>query len=225
MKDYLFGRDAMRNWAKEEFSFGKIEMKKILHQALSKVHISFDIWTSPYSTYAFLGVVAHFITKTRGPTTTESILLAMRRMYASHSGEDIAKVLRDVLVDFELVDKVGVFMADNAETNDVAVKVLLAEIRPDLKEIAAYRGRCLAHILNLAARDFLYGNDPDLFLKKVAGEEAIMTADQLRVAQSEWRTKGALGKLHNLIIYIRSSPQRKEVFRQVVVDDDEVDCK
>lgn len=74
VKDYLWGRDARRNWAKDEFVAAKGRMKQMLNDALSKIHISFDIWTSPYSTYAFLGVVAHFITKLDDKTKSQSIL-------------------------------------------------------------------------------------------------------------------------------------------------------
>lgn len=220
MKEYLFGRDAMRNWAKEEYVVAKNKIKELLLNTLSKIHVSFDIWTSPYSTYAFLGVCAHFIIEREGKTVSQSTLLALRRMHGDHSGENIAKVLREVLIEFEIVDKVGVFIADNASNNDTAIKELL-----QTKDISNRRARCLGHILNLAAKSFIFGKDPDLFLKQVVHEGDIMTAEQVANAQVAWRTKGALGKLHNLIIYIRSSPQRKEAFRQCMVDDIEVDSK
>ena len=37
-------------------------LRKTLRTAISPIHISLDIWTSP-NTYLFLGVVAHFVQK------------------------------------------------------------------------------------------------------------------------------------------------------------------
>lgn len=87
MKDYLFGRASLRAWAKDEFVAAKAVIKEVLKQVLSKIHISFDIWTSSYSTYAFLGIAAHFVVKEEGKTVTRSMLLALRRMYEGHTGE------------------------------------------------------------------------------------------------------------------------------------------
>jgi hypothetical protein len=42
IKDYLFGWDAMRNWAKDEFNIAKGKIKEVLKESLSKIHISHD---------------------------------------------------------------------------------------------------------------------------------------------------------------------------------------
>ena len=41
----------------------------------------------------------------------------------------------------------------------------------------------------------------------------------MRAAQIEWRKKGALRKLHNVIVFIRVSPQRREAFKKITVDE------
>ena len=61
MTAYLPGRDALRSWTKQEFVVTKNKIKEMLKATQSKIHVSFDIWTSDYSSYAFLGVVAHFV--------------------------------------------------------------------------------------------------------------------------------------------------------------------
>jgi len=61
MTAYLPGRDALRSWTKQEFVVAKNKIKEMLKATQSKIHVSFDIWTSDYSSYAFLGVVAHFV--------------------------------------------------------------------------------------------------------------------------------------------------------------------
>lgn len=125
MKDYLFGRDTMKDRAKDEYTVAREKLKLILQEALSKIHISFDIWASPFSTDVFLGVVTHFVLEKDSKTVTQSILLALRRLNGTHSGENIAELLSDVLIEFEIVDKVDVFIADNVESNDVAIEELL----------------------------------------------------------------------------------------------------
>jgi hypothetical protein len=42
-------------------------------------------------------------------------------------------------------------------------------------------------------------------------------------AQKAWREKGSIGKLHNLIVNIRMSPQRREIFRECKIGDSDID--
>lgn len=44
-------------------------------------------------------------------------------------------------------------------------------------------------------------------------------------AQEIWRSKGAIGKLHNLVKAIRAGPQRLERFKQVTIGDSNIDSK
>jgi hypothetical protein len=41
----------------------------------------------------------------------------------------------------------------------------------------------------------------------------------MKKAQDAWRKKGPAGKMHNIVTYIRSSPQRKEAFKKTVVNE------
>lgn len=95
----------MSNWAKDEYVVTKSKLIEALKESLSKIHTSFDIWTSPYSTYAFSGAIARFITEQRGKTITQSVLLALRRLHSVHSGEQKAVVLQEVLVEYEIFDE------------------------------------------------------------------------------------------------------------------------
>ena len=42
-------------------------------------------------------------------------------------------------------------------------------------------------------------------------------APAMRTAQNARRRKGALGKIHNIVVYIRSSPQRREAFKKITI--------
>ena len=37
-------------------------------------------------------------------------------------------------------------------------------------------------------------------------------------AQLDWRKKGAIGRFHNVVVFIRSSPQRREAFKRCLLD-------
>ena len=46
-----------------------------------------------------------------------------------------------------------------------------------------------------------------------------------RKAQHAWQSKGAIGKLHNIVVFIRKSVQRREAFKRINFGDDKIDSK
>lgn len=224
---YLPGNNAVRNWAEKEFDVARRKIGVMMKEALSKIHISFDVWTADYSKYALLGVVAHFVARVDGKLSTQSILLGLRRLTESHTSEYVGEVLTQVLQDFEVSPaQLGVFVADSGSENNGAVQRVLAYFLPDLKDITGRRVRCLAHIINLAAKQFLYGRDPQVFEEEVAKLELNeFDATAVREAQAAWKKKGAHGKLHNIIVFIRKSSKRKEEFRNIRVGEQSADGK
>src|SRR4029077_9075026 len=82
--------------------------------------------------------------------------------------------------------------------------------------------RCFCHIINLAAKAFLFGKDPDAF------ETEANSCIQLRQAEKEleiWRKLGPIGKLHNVVTYIRRTPQRREDFLKLAKNEDSEEAK
>ena len=75
--------------------------------------------------------------------------------------------------------------------------------------------RCFGHILNLVAKSFLYRDDADAF--ELDGDHIEQLDDQER-ALRHWRRKGPVGKLHNIVKFIRASPQRIEAFKKAGID-------
>ena len=72
-----------------------------------------------------------------------------------------------------------------------------------------------------------------MFDKEVAAFEAAVTpveegievdADAMRRARTEWRRRGAIGKFRNIVVFIRSSPQRREAFRRCLPVGDDRTC-
>lgn len=196
----------IRAWVMEEFYWRHLQLKQDLHNGRSRVHLSFDLWTSSNS-MAMLAVVAHFIDE---HYINRTIFLGLRRVQRSHSGENMAQQVITVINDFELVDLFGYFVLDNAESNDTCVEAILKELCPEMTGNRRHqRLQCIGHIINLAAQALLFGDDPEAF-----SVEARVLKD-MRSETRElnlWRKKGAFGKLHNIVTHICQTPQRREFF-------------
>lgn len=201
--------NTIRRWIMIEFKKQRVRVKDEMALAMSLIRISFDLWTSP-NTLGIVAVVAHFLDK---DLINRSLLIGMRRVRGSHSGENVAEVIIPILIEMGVVSKLGYFTTDNATTNDVTIDLILQSLRPDIPQPEARRVRCLDHIINLAAKAFLFGGDKESFEDVEIGHSAPMTALEAEIAF--WRSKGPLGKLHNLIVYIRRLHSAEKHFRRV----------
>ena len=145
----------------------------------------------------------------------------MKRVQGAHSGENIAEAVLQVINEYGIAAKIGYLQADNAGNNDTCTRAIFRAISPEIDPIHR-RLRCYGHVINLAAKAFLFGDDPDAFeveidnLKKMK-LEVKHEQELLRL----WRKRGCVGKLHNLIIWIRRSPQRRQAFLETGKQDDE----
>ena len=140
----------------------------------------------------------------------------MRRWKGAHSGENIAEAIAPVLLEMGIMPKLGYFIADNDARNDTCIRAILRKHRPDIKDPGSRRVRCLGHIINLAAKAFLFGKDADAF------EDSTDTAcrnGHLEALREEWRKQGPVGKFHNTIKFIRMTPQRREAFAALLKDE------
>jgi hypothetical protein len=204
--------DTIRAWIIKEFDDRKQEIKRqVLEDAQGKIHLSFDLWTSDGTIMSIIAIVAHYLDKT---WINKTRLIALRRLYGSHSGQNMARLLMSVIQEFEITKRLGYFMTDNAESNDTCLESLLREIDPNISDsdINERRLRCWGHILNLVAKAFLFGTNADAFELE---DQANITLGREQERLEAWRKKGPVGKLHNLIVFIRGSTQRKELFKNV----------
>ena len=72
--------------------------------------------------------------------------------------------------------------------------------------------------MNLAAKSFIYGRDYESFIAQVE-EVVVLTARDQAAATREmnhWRKRGPFGKFHNVVKYIRASPQRRQRLERYV---------
>jgi hypothetical protein len=201
----------IRKWVKEAFLARKEVLKKDLCTARSRISISMDAWTSP-SYISILGVVAHFIDRSGKRRTA---ILALRQLEGAHSGENMAGILLQIFNEYGIRNQIGYFMADNHEANDTCVDYVLQELYPWMTAIQwrKRRLRCTGHIINICADAFLMGKDAEKIAREM--DTALREGDIKRVGEL-WRKRGALGRLHNIVKYIRGSPQRREFFGKQV---------
>ena len=199
------------------------QLKKKLQKALSWIHFSLDMWTSPSKT-GYQAVVAHWAdAETR---QAECALLSLREFKGSHGGEEQASVFLEVVDEYGLRDRVGFLTMDNASSNDKLLRHIaygISDFDPELRRV-----RCNGHIINLAVQSFLFApktlkrnqsqEDEDEAIDlailetqvPVAAEkQSQMTREKLA---EEWRKHGVLGKLHNLNGWYRSSTGRYQEF-------------
>jgi hypothetical protein len=145
--------------------------------------------------------VAYYLDQT---LQAKSLLLDLKEVEGSYSGENMAACCLPVIGDFELEGKIGYFVSDNVGSNDLAVEALCGELK--LKNLKARRLRCLGHVINLAAKAFLFGKEEGYFDFEVSELRKMKIAERQALELLVfWRKKGPIGKLHNLINWIRNT--------------------
>jgi hypothetical protein len=127
--------------------------------------------------------------------------LAIRQLRGSHSGENQAEIIIEVIKDYDLGSRIGYFVTDNAYNNDTAIEIVVAHFFRSWteKKRRSRRLRCLGHVINLSAKAFLYGKEFDAFERDI---ENVREHSELLKELNIWRKRGPVGKLHNIITFI-----------------------
>ncbi|RFN44005.1 transposase-like protein [Fusarium flagelliforme] len=213
-----WGRTATKKDLEDILVSKKAAVKEELNNTVTQIHLSFDLWTSP-NRLAFISIFGHFIDRRH---LYQSRLLAFKRQIGSHAGENIAYTIRNVVRDWGIDGKLGVSICDNAASNDVCLRNLYTTLDASITraDTEARRMRCFGHILNLVAQAFLYGDDAASFELQ---SEAYDMLERVEGDLEHWRAKGPVGKLHNIVKFIRASPQRTEGFKAHAREQEEVD--
>jgi hypothetical protein len=183
----------------ERYRTQKDSIKILLRTAITKIHVSCDAWTSGGT--AFLGITARFA-NSKG---RQQLVLAIKNIRGSHSGANMAEIFLATVQEYEIEKNLGFCCADNASNNDTMCTTIEKQMGNNgiSWDAKLYRLRCLAHISNLAVQALLFGKHPN-----TQTDPELPSADDLRA----WRKLGTLGKLHEIIIWIYHSPQRREAF-------------
>lgn len=205
----------IRRWIMQHYQRSKERIKEELASALSSIHLSFDLWTSP-NRHALLGIVAYWISK---EGTRKGLLLGLRPLLGPHTGIAQAGIVWDIAEEYGITERLGYTTLDNAKNNDTALREiegLVKELGHDFDAVKR-RVRCFGHVINLSVTSFLWGSDAASFARQEDAEENgnVNLADEI-ASMKAWRQRGPLGRLHNIIIHINRSPQRLLKFQEKV---------
>jgi hypothetical protein len=66
---------------------------ELMQQAITRIHLSCDGWTSPHQTMAVLGVIAHFTSKAG---IRMNPIIGLRSLEGSHTGANMAEVIMEI---------------------------------------------------------------------------------------------------------------------------------
>ncbi|KAF7577872.1 hypothetical protein PtrM4_021120 [Pyrenophora tritici-repentis] len=172
-----------------------------LSGSVSKIHVSFDGWTTKGGKRGFFGVVAHFAD---AAGIIRDLPIDLPELAGAHTGEAIAKAISTTLSAYGITsDRLGYFVLDNATNNDTAIAALAREYE---FESAHRRLRCSCHTLNLIGQAIIFGTNKDAYGNT---QEQYNTEEQY---MREWRKDGPIGVLVDVINYIKT-PQQYELFR------------
>lgn len=199
------GRTSLTRYIGYAYEKSITTVEETLANAKTNINLSFDLWTSPGRRLSLLGVVAHFLDAQWKPVTA---LLSLPRMQGSHTGLSIAKQIHAILDHFSISAKFGYAIADNASENTACLDHLSELLEMDLDK---RRVMCMGHVINLVAQECLWGCDVDAFEHELTN----VTAEELELQQ--WRKRGPIGKLHNLIRYICHSSKRRDLLQRIQV--------
>ena len=189
------------SWIRQSFERRHLIIFDLVKNAKSSIHLSFDLWTASNG-FNYIGTVSHFIDITG---QKHDVLLELPCLVGSHSGENIASYVKEVIDRYELGSKLGYFMLDNADNNDTCLETLARWFPIDVNK---RRLRCIGHIINLIVRAVIFGPNSSKFEAELRG-----ASDEFSF--EIWAKNGAIGRLHNLIVYIRRTDERRQILRRL----------
>ena len=226
--------DTIRAETTKYFEEAKLIIAETLSTSKSMIHLSFDIWTS--SNYKhMIAITAHW---TSLEYTIQTSLLAIREVQGKHTGENISETVFDVAKEYSIVDRLGYFMMDGAGNNNTAIVHLNQCIQRDGGagfDPVERRLRCFGHIQNKVVRKLLFGkkvrrleaeeeekdedvtapevnDDGDMDIDDKVMVEGVLSGRMEDESNECWRAIGAVGKAHNIVKFIRMTPQRRSTF-------------
>ena len=133
----------------------------------------------------------------------------------------MARSIIPIIEDYNLKDRIGYFMLDNIHSNDTCICEILAKLQPNLNPKKCHL-HCFGYIVNLAAKAFLFGKDPEAFEMEA---DSYIHFHQKEKELEAWRKLGPIGKLYNVVIYIQKTPQRREAFLNIVNNESATDAE
>ena len=97
-----------------------------LYKSMSKIHISFDRWTTKGSKRGYLSIVAHYV-DSKG--VLKDLLIALLQLTNAYSSKAIAKIVLIIFKEFNIaMGKLGYFVLNNAYNNNTTITTVASKI-------------------------------------------------------------------------------------------------
>ncbi|THH23039.1 hypothetical protein EUX98_g8138 [Antrodiella citrinella] len=232
----------MRDLILHQFQVGYAHLKDEIAASLGKISFTTDIWSSLNRT-PYLALTGHWLAM---PTEEEnqiarkenrnvnvpylkSALLAFHPVFGSHTGKNLAELVLQLVKRAGISDdKIGHFTTDSAANNltmmeEMEKTLLDPERSPHLNFNHKHnRVPCFAHIVNICAQHTITSIEETQFdeIEKKLDIEDVdiinesVEYDDYAVAVSS----GILARARALVTAIRASGQRKDAFRETIID-------
>ena len=154
-----------------------------------------------------MAICAHYTTHL---LKRQKALLALRTV-AGHSGENQFDIVHPVLKDYSIIKKLGAIVADNASPNNTLCQTIEDFMFNEGRDWDAehWRIRRSGHIINLTVQAFLFAKVTDIEeLESYDSEDERGEKGDQEARKVKFRLMGPLGKMHNIVVYTRSSTAR-----------------
>ncbi|KAM0860378.1 hypothetical protein ACQ4PT_046569 [Festuca glaucescens] len=154
----FIGRKTIRNECMKVYESEK-ELLKIKLKDVESISLTCDLWTSNQN-LCYMALVAHYIDS---DWAMQCHVLNFIELDPPHTGNVIAQAVFECIVDWKIEDKIISITMDNASSNDVAARNLMAKFvaRKTKGFVPSYfHVRCCAHIVNLVVNDGLQPLQP-----------------------------------------------------------------
>jgi hypothetical protein len=107
-------------WTIRMYTAEKLRIQQRVQSALSKVHFTIDLWSSPNS-LSIPSIISYYISDT---SSLEHSVLALKELDGAHTGDNQALSIMEVINKYGIVTKVGYFVMDNVRNNDTMIEAL-----------------------------------------------------------------------------------------------------
>ena len=99
----------------------------------------------------------------------------------THRGEKIAELVAKLALNFEIEDRISVYVGDNTSNVNTIVKALVRRFQLEESKTGR-RLRCYSYIINLAVKVFLLGADFKTFINEAEVVERAIERDEQNLA-------------------------------------------
>lgn len=109
------------------FCEGRQQVTIIFQSALSFIHITGDSYTSSNHPSAWR-IVGHFAFEKR---KVECLLLLLTKIKAPHKGENQTNMIIATLLSYDIRNRLGYFVRNNASSNDILMDYISSNLESD----------------------------------------------------------------------------------------------